>query len=317
MAKSKRKRTPKTVLKLPDLEQSKSAVLNSLTSPSSQRSYDHAIREFIEWYCSEPRLAFNKTVVTRYRISLEQRRYAPSTINLRLAAVRRLAYEAADCGLLSADLAAGIRRVKGAKRLGVRVGNWLTAEQGKRLLMAADEASLRGRRDYAMLAVLLGCGLRRAELTGLRSEDLQLREEHWVIADLVGKGGHVRTIPMPDWVKAGVDNWVAAAGITTGPLLRSINKAGRIWGNGFSPKVIWGVVKDKAASCEFPSLAPHDLRRTCARLCHQAGGELEQIQFLLGHVSVQTTERYLGCKQRFRNAVNDRIGLEPDQSGNP
>jgi len=277
MAKSKRKRTPKTVLKLPDLEQSKSAVLNSLTSPSSQRSYDHAIREFIEWYCSEPRLAFNKTVVTRYRISLEQRRYAPSTINLRLAAVRRLAYEAADCGLLSADLAAGIRRVKGAKRLGVRVGNWLTAEQGKRLLMAADEASLRGRRDYAMLAVLLGCGLRRAELTGLRIEDLQLREEHWVIADLVGKGGHVRTIPMPDWVKAGVDNWVAAAGITTGPLLRSINKAGRIWGNGFSPKVIWGVVKDKAASCEFPSLAPHDLRRTCARLCHQAGGELEQM----------------------------------------
>jgi site-specific recombinase XerD len=312
MAKNKRKRTPKTVLKLPDLEQSKSAVLNSLTSPSSQRSYDHAIREFIEWYCSEPRLAFNKTVVTRYRISLEQRHYAPSTINLRLAAVRRLAYEAADCGLLSADLAAGIRRVKGAKRLGVRVGNWLTAEQGKHLLMAADDASLRGRRDYAMLAVLLGCGLRRAELTGLRVEDLQLREEHWVIADLVGKGGHVRTIPVPDWVKAGVDNWVAASGITTGPLLRSINKVGRIWGNGFSPKVIWGVVKDKAASCEFPSLAPHDLRRTCARLCHQAGGELEQIQFLLGHVSVQTTERYLGCKQRFRNAVNDRIGLEPD-----
>ena len=300
MAKSKRKRTPKTVLKLPDLEQSKSAVLNSLTSPSSQRSYDHAIREFIEWYCSEPRLAFNKTVVTRYRISLEQRHYAPSTINLRLAAVRRLAYEAADCGLLSADLAAGIRRVKGAKRLGVRVGNWLTAEQGKRLLMAADEASLRGRRDYAMLAVLLGCGLRRAELTGLRIEDLQLREEHWVIADLVGKGGHVRTIPMPDWVKAGVDNWVAAAGITTGPLLRSINKAGRIWGNGFSPKVIWGVVKDKAASCEFPSLAPHDLRRTCARLCHQAGGELEQIQFLLGHVSVHYVwfPVMLGCVRR-------------------
>ena len=112
-AKSKRKRVPKTVLKLPDLEQSKSAVLNSLSSPSSQRSYDHAIREFIDWYCSEPRLAFNKTVVTRYRMSLEQRHYAPSTINLRLAAVRRLAYEAADCGLLSPDLAAGIRRVKG------------------------------------------------------------------------------------------------------------------------------------------------------------------------------------------------------------
>ena len=112
MAKSRRKRTPKTVLKLPDLEHSKSAVLNSLTSASSKRSYDSAIREFIDWYCSEPRLAFNKTAVTRYRIALEKHSYAPSTINLRSAAIRRLAYEASDCGLLSPDLAAGIRRVK-------------------------------------------------------------------------------------------------------------------------------------------------------------------------------------------------------------
>ena len=164
----RRKRIPKHVLKLPDLEQSKSAVLNSLTSRSSQRTYDHAIREFIDWYCSEPRLAFNKTVVTRYRISLEQRHYASTTINLRLAAVRKLAYEAADCGLLSADLAAGIRRVNGAKRLGVPVGNWLSAEQGKRLLLTPDGTSLRGKRDYATLAILLGCGLRRAELTALR-----------------------------------------------------------------------------------------------------------------------------------------------------
>lgn len=122
IGKEKRKRIPKYVLKLPDLEQSRSAVLNSLTSRSSQRTNNHAIREFIEWYCSEPRLAINKSVVTRYRISLEQRHYASTTINLRLAAVRRLAYEAADCGLLSADLAAGIRWVKSAKRLGVPQG---------------------------------------------------------------------------------------------------------------------------------------------------------------------------------------------------
>jgi integrase len=158
---------------------------------------------------------------------------------------------------------------------------------------------------------------RRAELTALRVEDIQQREEHWVIADLVGKGGHIRTIPVPDWVKAAIDSWMDGSGIADGILLRSINKAGRIWGDGFSPKVIWGVVKEKAKICEIPALAPHDLRRTCARLCHQAGGELEQIQFLLGHVSVQTTERYLGCKQRFRDAVNDRIGLEPDPQESP
>jgi len=145
--------------------------------------------------------------------------------------------------------------------LGVPVGNWLTAEQGKRLLQTTGGTSLRAKRDYAALAILLGCGLRRAELTALRVEDIQQREEHWVIADLVGKGGHIRTIPVPDWVKTGIDAWTAASGISIGILLRSINKAGRIWGTGFSPKVIWGVVKQKAMACEIPYLAPHDLRR--------------------------------------------------------
>lgn len=89
-------------------------------------------------------------------------------------------------------------------------------------------------------------------------------------------------------------------GFLVAALLRSINKAGRIWGHGFAPKVIWAIVKANAKSCGLPSVAPHDLRKTCARLCHQAGGELDQIQFLLGHVSIQTTERYLGCNQHGR-----------------
>ena len=288
----KKKRPPKRVLALPDLEHAKSAVLNTLTSKSGQRTYDHAITEFVEWYCSEPRLAFNRTVVLRYRINLEQKQYAPSTINLRLAAVRRLAYEAADAGLLSPELAAGIRRVKGVRRLGVRVGNWLTADQGKQLLEAGSVDSLRGKRNRAMLAMLIGFGLRRAELLGLTMDSIQLREEHWVIADLVGKGGHIRTVPVPFWVKKVVDAWTEAAQITEGRLFRSINKAGKLWGNGMTPKVLWEVVKASAARVGIDRLAPHDLRRTCARLCHLAGGELDQIQFLLGHVSIQTTERY-------------------------
>src|SRR3954451_18578498 len=157
----KKRGPPKRSLALPDLEQTKSAVLNSLTSKSGQRTYDHAINEFVDWYCSERRLAFNRTVVLRYRIHLEQRHYAPATINLHLAAVRRVAYEAADAGLLSPELAAGIRRVKGVRRLGVRLGNWLTPEQGRRLLTRRTPTTLRELRNQAMLAVLLGCGLRR------------------------------------------------------------------------------------------------------------------------------------------------------------
>ena len=311
MPKSQRKRVARPVLNLPDLEQSKSAVLNSLASLNSRRAYEYAIREFTEWYCSEPRLAFNKTVLTKYRMFMEQAHYSASTINLQLTAIRRLAYEAADCGLLSPELAAGIQRVKGVKLLGVRLGNWLTAEQGRNLLRRVDTEELRGKRDHAMLATLLGCGLRRAELVKLKIEDLDQREEHWVIVNLVGKGGHVRTVPMPQWVKNAIDQWVASAGIVSGPIFRQVNKASRILGNGVTPKVVWSVVRKAATKCAIPAIAPHDLRRTCARLCHEAGGELEQIQFLLGHVSVRTTERYLGCKQRFRNAVNDRLGIEP------
>jgi site-specific recombinase XerD len=208
--------TAKSVLRLPDLDHSKASVLQSLGSIASKRTYAFAINDFITWYCSEPRLAFGRTVVMRYRYELEARRLAPATINLRLAAVRRLAYQASDNGLLSPDLAASIRRVKGAKKLGVRLGNWLTCAQGRRLLEAPDTRTTKGKRDHAMLALLLGCGLRRADLIGLKLSHLQQRDDHWAIIDLYGKGGHVRTVPVPAWVKSIFDSWLTAGGIVEG-----------------------------------------------------------------------------------------------------
>jgi len=297
---AKKRNGVKSVLRLPDLEHAKAAVLNSLTSSDAQRGYRHAIDEFVEWYCSEPRLALNRVVVLRYRSHLETRQLAPGTVNLRLGAVRRLAYEAADCGLLSADLAAGIRSVKGVKKFGMRLGNWLTAEQGQALWQAPDQQRLKGKRDRAMLALLLACGLRRHEAVALRLDHLQQREEHWAIVDLVGKGGHVRTVPVPDWVRSELNNWLVAAGIDRGKVFRRVNKVGKAWGEGITEKAVWHIVKESARAASITTLAPHDLRRTCARLCHASGGELDQIQFLLGHASVQTTERYLGCKQRIR-----------------
>jgi site-specific recombinase XerD len=301
----------KAKLGLPDLEHTKIAVIVSLRSFESQRSYRHSIDEFVAWYCSAPRLSLNKAVVLRYRLHLEDRHLAAGTINVRLAAVRRLAYEAADSGLLSPDLAAGIRRVKGAKRLGCRLGNWLTAEQARMLWQSPDPETLKGKRDRAIRAVLLGCGLRRRELTELTIQHFQRREDRWAIVDLIGKGGHVRTVPVPGWVKETIDDWLEAAGITHGRLFRCVCRTGTTWGDEITEKVVWHVVKQYAAQAGILNLAPHDLRRSCARLCHCAGGELEQIQFLLGHVSVQTTEKYLGCKQRLKNAVNDQIGIEP------
>jgi integrase len=160
----------------------------------------------------------------------------------------------------------------------------------------------------AMISILLGCGLRRAERVSLRKEDVQIRQGHWAIVDLVGKGGHIRTVPVPVWVKRAKDRWMAAADVTDGRVFRAVSRYGIAWGKGVSENVVWYVVRKCAQRMQLDHLAPHDLRRTCAKLCHVNGGELEQIQFLLGHASVLTTERYLGCKQNLEEPVNDRFG---------
>src|ERR1700760_4946517 len=195
MPKRMKKPTPrKVVLRLPDLDHAKSAVLNSLSSPRSRRNYKFAMEQFITWYCSEPRLALNRTVVLRFRLYLESLGLAAGTINQRLAAVRRLAYEAADSGLLSPELAAGIRRVKGVKQLGFRTGNWLNREQARSLLEKSDGDSLRSIRDVAMFSILLGCGLRRAELSGLRKETYKSDRGIGPSWTLSVRGKHVRAV---------------------------------------------------------------------------------------------------------------------------
>ena len=300
------------LLRLPDLDHCKRAVLNSLGSPASRRVYEYAIDQFIAWYCSEPRLAFNRIVVVRYRMHLESRGLAANTINQQLAAVRRLAHEAADAGLLSPELTAGISRVRGVKQLGFRSGNWLSAAQSSEVLQQASGDGMRAKRDYAMLAMLFGCGFRRSELVGLELNEIQMRQGHWAVVDLIGKGGHIRTVPIPGWVKAALDQWMLAARITEGKIFHAVARTGKVWGNGISQNVVWYVVRTCCERVGLEHIAPHDLRRTCAKLCHESGGELEQIQFLLGHASVQTTERYLGCKQNLGSPVNDRFKLRVD-----
>jgi Site-specific recombinase XerD len=208
--------------------------------------------------------------VTRYRIHLEDKLLAPGTVNVRLAAVRRLAYEAADTGLLSPDLAAGIRRVKEAKKLGMRLGNWLTVEEAHMLWQLPNVHTAKGKRDRAMLAVLLGCGLRRREFTDFTVDHLQRREDHWAIVELVGKGGHIRTVPMPDWVKECVDDWLSPAKTAHGRIFRCVCRRGRVWGTKITEKVVWYVVKEYAEKLGISKLAPHD-RRSCARFCHDSG----------------------------------------------
>ncbi len=283
-------------------------VLDSVSSLESKRAYGAALEEFMTWYAREPRPGFNKATVTAFRAHLEARGLSAATINVKLAAVRKLAAEAADNGLLAPEIAGGITRVKGARRLGVRTGNWLTLNQAEEFIAAPDASTLKGKRDRALLAVLIGCGLRRKELANLDYEGIQMREARWIIADLTGKGGRVRTVPMPAWAKAMLDTWIGAAGITGGRIFRAINKGDRIAGESMTPQSIFETVKHYAELVGV-RVAPHDLRRTFAKLAHKGRAALEQIQLSLGHSSIQTTERYLGVRQDLSDAPCDRLGI--------
>ena len=168
-----------------------------------------------------------------------------------------------------------------------------------------------GKRDRAILALLVVCGLRRAEVVNLDVVSLQQRDARWVIPDLLGKGGRARTVTVPAGVKARIDQWTRAAALTEGRLFRPVAKGGYRQGSAIrDEKAIWRLVARYAQEAHLGKLAPHDLRRTCAKLCRKAGGDLEQIQLLLGHASVQTTERYLGTEQNLSSAVNDGLGLD-------
>ena len=247
-------------------------VRNDVTSEHSRRSYRTSLLRFFAWTRSSAALGgrrphFSKALVGEYRSHLLEQGLSPASINLRLAPVRRLAREMSDNGLLDPATAAAIERVPGVTRRGTRLGNWLTKEQANDLLNAPDPRTLNGKRDRAILALLIGCGLRRAELLRLDVESVQLREARWVIPDLEGKGNRVRTVTVPAGVKARVDVWTAAAGITEGRIFRPVTRGGVVKGSAIlDEKVVWRLVVRYARETELGKLAPRDLRRTCANV---------------------------------------------------
>jgi integrase/recombinase XerD len=286
----------------------KAIVLDNMVSPSSRRSYQSALDEYFAWWAANGRPSFQRSTVAAYRASIQVRNLSPASVNVRLSALRKLAVEAAENALLAPEIANGIARLPGIKQQGIRTGNWLTLSQAQDLLRSPDTTTTKGKRDRAVLALLLGCGLRRSEVAALCVDDIQQRDGRWAIVDILGKGQRVRTVALPAWVKVAIDAWVSSSRTISGKMFRSVLKGNRL-GGPLHEKTVWRVLRLYAKRVGLPRVAPHDLRRTCARLCRSAGGDLEQIQFLLGHASIQTTERYLGAHQDLTHAPNDRIRL--------
>jgi site-specific recombinase XerD len=284
------------------------AVLNGMASDNSKRNYGLALDE-LSLFCSERKQPVSRNLILAFRAGLLERNLSASTINVKLSAVRKLITEAKRAGVIGAEEASQMTDVPNVSQQGTRIGNWLTKDQAKELLAVPDRSTMKGKRDYAILALLVGCALRRNELAMLDVATIQLREGRWVLADLCGKGRRIRTVAVPMWVKQGINAWMTSAGVEDGRLLRRVTKSGKLKGEGLSDWAVWSVVEQAAKEIGVERFGAHDLRRTCAKLCRKAGGDLEQIKFLLGHSSIQTTERYLGSEQELQAAVNDHLGL--------
>jgi integrase len=279
-------------------------VLNAVLAANSKRNYAKALDHLFAFAAGRP---LSRELMLEWRASMEKQ--SPSTVNVRLSAMRSLVAEAKRAEMLSAEDAEKLSEIPNIKQRGERKGNWLTREQAKELLAVPDRSKLKGKRDYVILSLLVACALRRTEVAELDLATIQQREGRWVLADLEGKGRRIRTVAIPIWVKQGIEDWVTAANIKDGRLLRRVRKGGKVVGEELNDSAVWSVVEQAAKQIGIERFGAHDLRRTCAKLCRKAGGDIEQIKFLLGHSSIQTTERYLGSEQEIMVAVNDNIGL--------
>lgn len=292
----------------------KTLALDAMPSEISRRVYSTCLDHFAAWYFSEPRAALSKSIVQQYRTALEKEAYAPATVAIHLAALRKLAEEAAEEDLLDPQVAAGVCRVRAPRRLGRRLGNWLGLEEAEALICTPGADTLKGVRDQAILCVAIGCGLRRSEIASLTLDHLQLRDGRWLLADISGKHGRIRTVPAPLWVIEYVQRWLARASIATGRVFRAVNKGGQLAGVSMTPQAVYEVARTYGYRAGL-NIAPHDLRRTFAKLAYSGGAPVEQIQYSLGHASLTTTEVYLGLRQDLLHAPGDRISLQLPPGG--
>jgi integrase len=276
-------------------------------SENTRIAYRRAVQDFQEW-ATVYGTGFNRQSIRGYMEYLLRNGYSPATINQRLSALRSLAKELYLGGVIPQRSADNIIDLENVPKSGTRTGFWLTDFQSRKLIKTPDRETLKGKQEALIIALLLGCALRREEASELRTEQIQKRNGHYIIANLEGKGNKTRTIPIAPWVADIIKDWKKATGITGGKLLRAVNRGDELAGRlmtrgghktdgGVSPTAIYNIVKDLAKRALLPELSPHSLRRTWANTAYRQEAPLDQIQKILGHSSLKTTEIYLGLNQ--------------------
>lgn len=293
-----------------------SLVLPTCRSAATRRAYNIALRDFIGFMVVQSK-PFTRQTVMEFIAEKRERKISASGINQALSAIKKLAYEAryAPSGVLHEAEYRGIEDIRSEKKEGRRTGNWLTIEQVTQLLHSIP-MDLAGKRDRALLAVLVGCALRRDEVLKLKPSQIVQREGRWVFADVLGKGNKYRTVPIPAGVKARIDDWLnAQERLDFGPdfkLFCPIKRGGRIPQESvaLSDSAIAYIVRVRAEGAGLGKIAPHDLRRTFAKAVRKAGADLDQIKVVLGHASTATTEGYVGENQSITKSPCDLLDTD-------
>lgn len=291
------------------------AVLDSLDSAHTKRAYERHLREFFTWHRETGERAISKESVQRYAEQLQRGKLSPATVNQKLSAIRTLALHAAGTGALDAHIADGIKAVRGVKRETARPsGHALTKEKAQKLLNAPDAESLKGLRDRAILALLIGCGLRRSEVVSISFADIRRRGGRWAIINV---GEPPRTVPIPAWASEALNDYRDAVRDAKGTaylpakgiVFHPVNRGDNVTRERMTEQAVYNLVGEYASAAGLGSVTPNDLRLTFAKLAHTGGSALDQIQLSLGHGSIQATQRYLGIEQDLTDAPGDHLGL--------
>jgi len=278
------------------------------------RGYRRDLIIFLERWTERGKPKLSKSEVDKFKAWLSRTGKSDASVNAALAAIRKFVREAAKNNLIPEQDAERACKVANIPIRGIKSGMWLTLDEARQLVNAPPDTK-RGQRDRMALSVLIGAGLRRGELCSLTAAHIQKREGRWIISDIIGKRNKARTIPIAPWVHDAIQAWVDASGIKKGRLFVGVHVADEAEYLKPFPtdtactQEIWRIIERYKGVIGKDKLAPHDLRRTYAKLARTAGAPLEQIQLTLGHDSLDTTKKYLGSDLDYKQSPSDLIDL--------
>lgn len=288
-------------------------ILEACGSAATRTAYEYGIKEFQKWLGDRE---ISYTNVKSYRAYLVRKGTKPQTVNVRLAAIRFYVKELAEENQMSIEQSRGVCAVPNLKVKDRKLGTWLEADEASNILNKPDTSTRTGMRDRAVLALMIGAGLRRSEVVRIERKHFEQRNGKWIICGLVGKHGRTRNIPLADWVMTIIQAWLVVLDdlkVREGPIIRKVSwSKKKEWiGKALDATSMRYIVREKyGKDIGRFQIAPHDLRRTAARLAFEGEVPIAQIQLMLGHADQQTTEKYIGARQDLTIAPSDKMGIE-------